>query len=159
METEKLNSIVAIIGALIGGGGVSSVLTLFFSKRKYKAEADALRIKNEQTEMDYIKQSFKELNEETKRQYNEFKESASAEIESLHKQVEDLQNSNKNLEKTVDDLNKRLTSLITWVTVDDQRYRAWLENKIHELDPSIEFPEFIAPPSVVTNDDSPPEDG
>ena len=37
METEKLNSIVAIIGALIGGGGVSSVLTLFFSKRKYKA--------------------------------------------------------------------------------------------------------------------------
>ena len=101
METEKLNSIVAIIGALIGGGGVSSVLTLFFSKRKYKAEADALRIKNEQTEMDYIKQSFKELNEETKRQYNEFKESASAEIESLHKQVEDLQNSNKNLEKTI----------------------------------------------------------
>jgi septal ring factor EnvC (AmiA/AmiB activator) len=147
-----MDSISAIIIGLGGGAGIGSVLTTIFSYRKFRAEAEKMRVENTQTEMKYITSALKDINEETKRQFEEFKKSQKEEMDALkesHKaEIEDLKESNRILTKRIDVLNKRLASLMEWVTFDDARYRSWLENKIHELDPSIEFPELKDPPDV-----------
>ena len=149
---ESLNAISVAIGAIGGGTGIAAVLTVIFQRRKYKAEAEAARVANEQTEMEYIKKSFKELNEDTKNQFNEFKESARAEIQSLHAEIDKLKESNSMMGSTVKDLNRKLSSLMAWVEGDNRRYREWLENKIQELDPSIQFPDTTDPPNVYSDD-------
>lgn len=150
--------IAALVVAAGGGAGLSSLLTTFFQRRKFKAEADAILVQNETTEMEYIKKSFKELNEETKAQFNEFKESAKAEIKELKDEVEKLKESNSSLDKTVNDLNHKLSDLMAWVEGDNKRYREWLEAKIHEMDSSVKFPPTTDPPSMYENKQEPPTD-
>lgn len=120
---ESLNALAVLVGAIGGGTGLAATLTAIFQYRKYKAEADAARVANEQTEMEYIKQSFKELNEETKKQFSEFRESAKAEIKSLHEEIDKLKESNSVLDAAVKDLNYKLSSLMSWVEGDNKRYR------------------------------------
>ena len=152
---ESINALAVLFGAIGGGTGIAATLTAIFQYRKYKAEADAARVANEQTEMEYIKQSFKELNEETKKQFSEFKESAKAEIKSLHEEIDKLKDSNSVLDAAVKDLNHKLSSLMSWVEGDNKRYREWLENKLQELDPSIRFPDTTDPPNVYRDDNKP----
>ena len=59
MDTSDV--VIAIVSAL-GGGGITSILTTVLSRKKFKAEADSIRVQNEETEMEYIKKSFKEGN-------------------------------------------------------------------------------------------------
>lgn len=136
-----METLSVILGAIGGGAGLASVLTVIFSYRKYRAEAEAARVHNEQTEMEYIKKSFKELNEETKTQFREFKESSAAEIKGLHEEID-------RLNATIKELNNKLLSLMSWVEGDNKRYREWLENKIHEFDPSIGFIDTTDPPNI-----------
>ena len=126
--------IVAILGAIGGGAGLAAVLTVIFQHKKFRAEAEALRIQNERTEMEYVKQSLIELHEKLKTEISEVRES------------------NKILEQRVDILNKKIVSLMKWIMGDDHRYRSWLENKIHEMDPSVEFPHLSDPPEVFGDD-------
>lgn len=147
-----MDTLGAVLAAIGGGTGLSAVLVTIFSYRKYRAEADATRVANEQTEMEYIKKSFKELNEETKAQFNEFKESAKAEIKGLHEEIDRLRESNATLDSTVRELKDNLSSLMAWVEGDNKRYREWLEAKVHELDPSILFPPTTDPPNMHVDD-------
>lgn len=133
MDTTTL--VAAILGALGGGAGIAAVLTVIFQFRKFKAEAKAIQIKNETAEMDYVKKSLIELHEQLKKEMNELRES------------------NKILEQRVDVLNKKIVSLMNWIMGDDHRYRSWLESKLHELDPSIEFPNLSDPPDVFGDSD------
>lgn len=148
-----MDTIAAVIASVGGGAGLATVLATIFSYRKFKNEAETTRIKNAQTEMDYIKESFKEIAEETKRQFNEFKESSRVELDELKSSNEELREANKDLKHQIDVMAQKLSSLMNWIISDDQRYRTWLENKVHELDPSIEFPEHTAPPNVFDDDD------
>lgn len=156
MDTSDV--VIAIVSAL-GGGGITSILTTVLSRKKFKAEADSIRVQNEETEMEYIKKSFKELNEETKAQFNEFKDTAKATIDELKEEIKELRESNEklhyestSLKSSVDDLKQKLTSLMNWVTGDDKRYRDWLEKTLQDLDPSIEFPSHTDPPNVFPKD-------
>lgn len=140
MDTSTI--IVAIIGALGGGAGLTAVLTTIFQYRKYREEADTIHVQNEQirsenerTEMDYVKKSLIEMQELYKKEMNEMRES------------------NRILEQRIDVLNKKLSSLMNWIVGDDHRYRSWLESKLHELDPSLQFPELSDPPTVFDDDD------
>lgn len=133
--------IVAIITAIGGGSGLAAVLVVVFSYKKYKAEAETIMVgnekqhkENEQKEMEYVKQSLIELQNVTK-----------AEMTELRKE-------NKVLEQRIDTLNKKLSSLMNWIVCDDHKYRSWLESKLHELDPSLEFPKVADPPSVFGDD-------
>ena len=126
--------IAAILGAIGGGAGLAAVLTVRFQYRKFRAEAEKLRIENEHTEMEYVKKSLIELQGELKAEITELRES------------------NKILEQRIDVLNKKIISLMNWIMGDDHRYRSWLEAKIHEMDPSVEFPHLSDPPSVFDDD-------
>jgi len=142
-----METLSVILGAIGGGAGLASVLTVLFSYRKYRAEAEAARVHNEQTEMEYIKKSFKELNEETKTQFREFKESSAAEIKGLHEEID-------RLNATIKELNNKLLSLMSWVEGDNKRYREWLENKIREFDPSIGFIDTTDPPNIYAHENT-----
>lgn len=152
-----MESVAAIIIALGGGTGIGAVITSIFSYRQYKAKADKMQVENSQTEMTYITNALKDINEETKRQFDEFKKSQKEEMEALkeaHKvEIDELKEANHELMKKVEKMSQRLTSLMTWVTIDDARYRSWIENRLQELDPSIEFPALPDPPDVFADDE------
>lgn len=140
METTTA-MIVAIIGALGGGAGLAAVLAVIFQYKKYRAEAESTMVhnekqhqENERNEMEYVKQSLIELQNMTKSEMNE------------------LRKANKELEQRIDVMNKKIASLMNWIIGDDHRYRSWLEAKLHELDPSIEFPTLTDPPAVFGDD-------
>lgn len=137
--------IAAIIGSIFGVSGLTGMLVVIFSYRKYKAEGDRVRVENEKTELEYLKKSFIELNEETKRQFNEFKETTRSEIEELTE-------TNKILSHKIEVLNDKLSSLMQWVMNDDRKYRQWLEQRLHEFDPNMKFPDTIDPPDVFVDD-------
>lgn len=137
-----MDSIVATVIAACGGGaGLTAILTTIFNYRKYKAEAQTLQVQNSKTEMEYITNALKDINAETKRQFDEFKEAHRAEMD-------ELKESNRQLTHKVEVLNERLSSLMKWVQVDDARYRSILEGRIKELDPSFDFPALDDPPDV-----------
>lgn len=130
-------AIVAIVGALGGATGITALVTTIFQRKKFNEEADAIRVqneqvrqKNEQEEMTYVKNSLMEMQEVYKREMAELRES------------------NKKLHQEIDTLNKKLSSLLNWIVGDDHRYRSWLESKIHEYDPSVQFPQLSDPPAV-----------
>lgn len=140
METTTA-MIVAIIGALGGGAGLAAVLAVIFQYKKYRAEAESTMVhnekqhqENERNEMEYVKQSLIELQNMTKSEMNELREA------------------NRELEQRIDIMNKKIASLMNWIIGDDHRYRSWLESKLHELDPSIEFPTLTDPPAVFGDD-------
>ena len=152
-----MESVAAIVIALGGGTGIGAVITSIFSYRQDKAKADKMQVENSQTEMTYITNALKDINEETKRQFDEFKKSQKEEMEALkeaHKvEIDELKEANHELMKKVEKMSQRLTSLMTWVTIDDARYRSWIENRLQELDPSIEFPALPDPPDVFADDE------
>ena len=138
--------IAAIIGTIFGTGGLAGLLVVIFSYRKYIAEADQIRVENEKTEIQYLKDSFIELNEETKRQFAEFKQMTKTELDELRE-------TNKILSHRIEVLNDKLSSLMQWVLVDDRQYREWLEQRLHELDPDMKFPPKVEPPDVFISDE------
>ena len=144
-----------ILTAFGGGTAISTILTTIFQRRKYKADAkaiemkaDAEQIKNEQSQMDYLKKTLIELSEQMKADMKEVREAN----EKLKESNKHLEESNRELEKRVDELNNKVIQLMRWITVDDRRYRTWLEERLQELDPNIEFPDFIEPPNIFDDD-------
>ena len=134
---DGATAVAVVISAIGGGAGLSAVLTTIFSYRKYRAEAKEQQITNEKNLMEYVTKTMKDVNEETKKLNEETK-----------KQVAELREENSKLIKKVDVLNNKLSSLMNWIVGDDHRYRSWLEKRLHELDPDIEFPDLPDPPNV-----------
>lgn len=117
-----MKDIVTLLMAIIGSGGLCSVITVFFSRRKFAAEARMLEInaekerdKAKRDHMDYIREQLIEITETHKR-----------ESEELRNRVSSLEN--------------RINNLMEWVITDDSSYRAWLENELKKYNPDIEFP-------------------
>lgn len=141
MDTQQsistANLIIAIITALGGTAGITSVVTIIFQRKKMKAEAESVKIENDKAVMDYVTNALKNLSETYKSDQEKLKEE-------LQKQKD-----------LVADLNKRLASLMNWIVNDNHKYRSWLESKLRECAPDIELPEVSDPPNVfqVSKDD------
>lgn len=132
----------AIIGALGGATGISTLLVTVFQRKKYKAEAETIEaqnqttiIHNQQEEMKFVTNQMRDLQEMYKKEMTEIRES------------------NQKLQKKVDKLNKKLVTLMNWIVVDNRKYQTWLEGKLREYDPNIAFPDHTEPPDVLGDDD------
>lgn len=126
-------TILSIITAIIGTGGLTAFVTAFLSARKFKAEAlkieqetDALKVQN----IDYIHKRLQEISE-----------SQNQESIKLRKRNDELNNK-------IEQLNDKLQTIMEWVVYDNQQYRQWLESRLKELDPDIEFPRCSPPPKI-----------
>ena len=122
--------IIAIFGALGGASGIVSIISLFQSRKKLAAEVESIKQQNEQASMEFVKKSLQELTETYKADQADSKKQ------------------NAELQQQVDQLRGQITSLMNWIVNDNHKYRLWLESKLREKDPSIEFPEVSDPPNV-----------
>lgn len=132
-----MSQIISMIATLIGGGGISALITYRITAKKADAEnrhtdqeTEGLRIQNEITEMDYINKRLQEISEISK------------------KEADDLRIKNEALNDKINDLNQKLQSLMEWVVTDNYQYRSWLENKVKEYDDKISLPETTKPPNI-----------
>ena len=138
-----MDNITTVIAAIVGSGGLCSIATAIFSRRKYKAEAQLIeaeaeerRKTSEREYMDYIHGQFKEITETYKRE------------------SEDLRTMNNELNDRVRSLETRINKLMEWIINDDGSYRTWLENEVRKYDPDIEFPKCKPAPSFNTDTDA-----
>lgn len=131
METGTL---IAIIAAILGSGGLSALITALVSAKaaakKGNAEAEGIILNNDITQADYISQQLQTITEEAR------KESVM------------LRKRNDELNQRINELNHRMQSVMTWIITDNQRYRQWLETELIKLKPDIEFPECSPPPDA-----------
>ena len=68
------------------------------------------------------------------------------------KEMAELRESNSKLYQEIEQLNKKISTLMNWIYGDNSTYRDWLEQKLHEYNPDIVFPDRPEPPSVFGND-------
>lgn len=121
--------VIAIITSIVGSGGIAAAITAFLSAKKYKAEADM------------IEQQSESARTESEQKMNEYIRSQLKELSETHKQESDeLRRQNRELSDRISDLNDKINQLMTWVVVDNNSYRNWLENELRKLKPDIEFP-------------------
>jgi hypothetical protein len=124
-----MENIATVLIAVLGSGGLCSIITAIFSRRKYKAEASLIEVEAEEKRktaereyMNYIHGQFKEITETYKRE------------------SEELRTMNSELNDRVRSLENRINKLMEWIINDDGSYRTWLENELRKYDPDIEFP-------------------
>ena len=130
-----MKNIITLLIAVLGSGGLCSVITAIFSRRKYKAEAalieaeaDDKRKAAERESIDYIHKQLKEI------------------TETHRKEAEETREQNKALTKRVNDLEATVNKLMNWIVVDNNKRVTWLENELRKRDPDIEFPPVTPPP-------------
>lgn len=126
-------TIVAIITAIIGTGGLSAFITSILSARKYKFEAQKIEQETESIKVQNMEIIHKRL--------QDIAESQNQELAKLIKR-------NDELNHKIEELNDKLQTIMEWVVYDDQQYRQWLESRLIELDPQIEFPKCTPPPKI-----------
>lgn len=141
----SIEQVVALIVAVLGSGGLSSIVTNVMSTKRHKAETDQLRQQIEDSRADtkikldeHIQKQMMELSDTYKKQFDD----RNAEIKELHKQ-------NELLKKQVDDLSNQINQLMSWVVYDSMRYQEWLERELLQQNPNIQFPNFRKPPKFV----------
>lgn len=148
MNTTLISSIIV---AALGSGGISAIITAILSRHKCESEAaktesEAAKIKSEAdavvkqtdiTGIDYINRKLQEITEQS------------------NKEATELRNRNDELNERINILNDRLQVVMNWIVDDNQHYRQWLETKLIELDPSIEFPKCAPPPKVFNMSNNP----
>jgi predicted nuclease with TOPRIM domain len=72
---------------------------------------------------------------------NEYIRTQLKELSDTHRQESDeLRKQNRELNAKITELNDKINQLMTWVVVDNNSYRTWLENELLKLKPDIEFP-------------------
>lgn len=135
MTTPEI--IITIITAIFGSSGLSAIITAILSARKFRSEADrvreetqSIRVQNDIAGIDYINKKLQEITEQSNHQSNV------------------LRARNDELNERITELNYKLQAIMNWVMEDNQQYRMWLETRLKELDPDIEFPHCSAPPNV-----------
>lgn len=118
-----------IIIAILGSGGICSVLATILSARKYKAEADSM----EQQIQDAHRRMELELSERLHKEY--------IDLSDRHKKAYEEQcEQNRLLQEQMNQLNKRFNEVMSWIMMDNASYRAYLENVIRDLKPDFIFP-------------------
>lgn len=137
--------VVTLVVAIIGSGGISSVVTTILSARKHRAEADQLRQQIEESRADTkIK-----IDEHFQNQMIELTQTYQKEFENYRKEIEDLRLQNTALKNQVNELSNQINQLMSWVVYDSMRYQEWLEQELVKARPDILFPEFRKPPKFV----------
>lgn len=121
---------IAIIGSILGSGGITAFVTTILSARKYKAEANQIE-QESRKEMDkYVNEKLKEV------------------TEMYIKETKELKESNDNLNKQINELQNKLQEIMSWIIYDNQNYRLWLETELRKVNPSIDFPRCSPPPKI-----------
>ena len=144
-EYMETSTIVTIIVAILGSGGLSALITSLVnakvSAKKGSADADkaeqeaiGLHVKNEITSVDYISQQLQTI------------------TENARKESDILRARNDELNNRINELNNKLQVVMTWIITDNQQYRQWLETELIKLKPDIIFPKCPPPPSVFSTD-------
>ncbi len=127
--------ILALIGTIIGSGGISAIVTALLSTRKYKAEA--LRM-----EQDTHKDLDRYVNDKLREVTNMYIE-----------ETQQLKHSNEQLHKQIDDLQDKLQMVMSWIVNENYTNISILRAKIQSLDPDFEFPEMKPCPNPWAGED------
>lgn len=127
--------IIALIGTIIGSGGISAIVTALLSSRKYKAEA--LRM-----EQDTHKDLDRYVNDKLKEVTNMYIE-----------ETQQLKHSNEQLHKQIGDLQDKLQMVMSWIVNENYTNISILRAKIQSLDPDFEFPEMKPCPNPWAGDE------
>lgn len=127
--------ILALIGTIIGSGGISAIVTALLSSRKYKAEA--LRM-----EQDTHKDLDRYVNDKLREVTNMYIE-----------ETQQLKHSNEQLHKQIDDLQDKLQMVMSWIVNENYTNISILRAKIQSLDPDFEFPEMKPCPNPWAGED------
>lgn len=127
--------ILALIGTIIGSGGISAIVTALLSSRKYKAEA--LRM-----EQDTHKDLDRYVNDKLREVTNMYIE-----------ETQQLKHSNEQLHKQIDDLQDKLQMVMSWIVNENYTNISILRAKIQSLDPDFEFPEMKPCPNPWAGDE------
>jgi VIT1/CCC1 family predicted Fe2+/Mn2+ transporter len=138
---DNTQTILTIIGCILGSGGLSALITALVSMRKSRSESlkidqetRALQTNNDLTIVEYVNRILKE----SEKTANDIAKETRKENEALRKQI--------------DELNGRLSELMNWIITDNTRYRNWLERELRKVNPDIEFPSCEPVPNVFSND-------
>jgi LAS superfamily LD-carboxypeptidase LdcB len=141
----SIETITALIVAVIGSGGISTVITTILSAKKHRAETDQLR----QQICDAQADTKIKIDEHIHKQMLEITETYKREFENRSDEINELREQNERLTKQVKDLNDQINQLMSWVVYDSMRYQEWLERELLQKDPNIQFPTFRKPPKFV----------
>lgn len=133
MDTGQF--IIAIIGAILGSGGIAATITAILSTRKYKAEA---RRMEQDTQKDFDRYVNDKLKEVTNMYINE---------------TQQLKRSNEQLHKQIEDLQEKIQSIMSWIINENYTNISILKAKIQSLDPNFEFPEIRPCPNPWAEDE------
>lgn len=142
-----MGTIIAIIGAILGTGGITALLTVILSARKYKAEARA------------IEQQYETARREGEERINQAVRQQMLELSQVYKKDSDeLRKQTVALYCKINELNGKIQELMNWIAYDNAKYRGWLETELIKLNPDIQFPEcrpapkFLVEPTVIMTD-------
>lgn len=141
-SVERMNlhmdasTLIAVLGAILGTGGITAVITSILSARKYRAEAAKIEQETEQRTHEYIRSQIIELSETHKRE------------------SEELRRQNKDLNNKINELNDKLRELMIWVVNENYAHISFLKDKIREFDPDFVFPEMKPCPNPWKHDDA-----
>lgn len=133
MDTGQF--IIAIIGAILGSGGIAATITAILSTRKYKAEAQRME---QDTQKDFDRYVNDKLKEVTNMYINE---------------TQQLKRSNELLHKQIEDLQEKIQSIMSWIINENYTNISILKAKIQSLDPNFEFPEIRPCPNPWAEDE------
>ena len=138
---DNAQIIITIIGCVLGGGGLSALITTIISVKKNNAEADKIEQEthniqkaNDMIILEYVNKILKE----SEKNANDIAKETRKENETLHQQI--------------DELNSRLQELMNWIVNDNNRYRNWLECELRKVNPDIDLPSCVPIPNVFRND-------
>lgn len=123
-------TIITIIGAILGTGGLTAFTTTLFNCRKFKAEAVKIESENDMAKFEFINKRLQEISE-------------NAESDS-----KELRKRNAELNQQIADLNDKLQMIMEWIMYDNQKYRTWLENELRKFNPDVQFPDCPVPPKI-----------
>lgn len=141
-DTEQIT---ALIIAVLGSGGVGSVIASIFQRKKNAAEIEQLRQQVSAAEADTkIK-----IDDHIQRRMLELSDTYKKEFESRTEELKELRTQNDLLKQQVTDLQSQINQLMSWVVYDSMRYQEWLEKELLAREPNIQFPKFRKPPKFV----------
>lgn len=137
---SKTETIVMIVSALFGTGGITTIIIALLSFRKYRAEGKLL----EQQAIDAQKESERKANEYITNQLKELTDRHAQESENYRKKIEQLTTQNEQKIMALSDqitmLSTRVNQLMNWIIVDNNAYRSWLECELRKVKPDLKFP-------------------
>ena len=137
--------ITALIIAVLGSGGLSTLITSLMSRKKNATEIEQLR----QQISDNEASTKIKMDEHIQKQMLELSTTYKHEFESRTTEIRELRKQNDLLKQQVSNLETQINQLMTWVAYDSMRYQEWLETELLKRDPDIRFPKFRKPPKFV----------